>query len=154
MGQLALALSRDMGKVMKKANLFIGMFLGIALIGCSSIDSNKTDSDVSAPSSISGKTVEFTISSGSGFASSGAWTVAVSNTDNEYAATFDTADPATSAGLFTYSANGNKGTVSFFDSAAGRGHLYLIFTSPTSGTYTADSMSNSSANQSGTFVEQ
>jgi hypothetical protein len=138
---------------MKKAILFIGMFLSIALIGCSSTDSNNIDSDVSAPSSISGKTVEFTISSGSGFASSGTWTVVVSNTDNQYAATFDTVNPTNSAGLFTYSANGNIGTISFYDSASGRGHLYLTFISSTSGTYTADSVSSSSANQSGTFVE-
>ena len=139
---------------MKKAKLFIAVLLGISLIGCSSIDSNNIDSDVSAPSSISGKTFEFTISSGSGFASSGTWTVVVSNTDNEYATTSDAPNPGTSAGLFSYTANGNKATVSFFDSGWGRGHLYLIFTSPTSGTYTADSMSNSSANQSGSFVEQ
>ncbi len=139
---------------MKKANLFIGMFLSIALIGCSSIDSNNIDSDVLAPSSISGKTVELTISSGSGFASSGTWTVVISNTENQYTATFDTANPANSAGLFTYSANGNKGTVSFYDSGWGRGHLYLTFTSSTSGTYTADAEASSSAKQSGTFVEQ
>ncbi len=139
---------------MKKANLFIGMFLSIALIGCSSIDSNNIDSDVLAPSSISGKTFELTISSGSGFASSGTWTVVVSNTENQYAATFDTANPATSAGLYTYSASGNKSTVSFYDSGWGRGHLYLTFTSSTSGTYTADAEASSSANQSGSFVEQ
>ena len=139
---------------MKKANLFIAVFLGIALIGCSSIDSNNIESDLVAPSSISGKTFELTISSGSGFASSGTWTVAVSNTDNQYTTTWDAPNPGTSAGLFTYTANGNKGRIFFYDSGWGRGHLYLIFTSPTSGTYTADSMSNSSANQSGTFVEQ
>jgi hypothetical protein len=140
---------------MKKAILFIGMFLSIALIGCSSTDSNIIDSDVSAPSSISGKTVEFTISSGSGgFPSSGTWTTVLSNTENQYVATFDTANPTNTAGLFTYRASGNKGTVSFFDSATGRGHLYLTFTSTTSGTYTADAEHSSSAKQSGTFVEQ
>ena len=140
---------------MKKANLFIGIFLSIVLIGCSSIDSNNNDSDVSAPSSISGKTFEFTISSGSGvFPSSGTWTVVISNTVNQYVVTGDTVNTVNSAGLFTYSANGNKGTVYFFDSAPGKGHLYLTFTSSTSGTYTADAVNSSSANQSGSFVEQ
>ena len=138
---------------MKKANLFIGMFLSIALIACSSIDSNNIDSDVLAPSSISGKTVEFTISSGSGFASSGTWTVVVSITENQYSATFDTENPTNSAGLFTYSVKGNNGTISFYDSIWGRGHLYLTFTSSTSGTYTADAVNSSYAYQSGTFVE-
>jgi len=138
---------------MKKENLFIGMFLSIALIGCSSTDSNNIDSDVSAPSSISGKTVEFTISSGSGvFASSGTWAEVISNTENQYVDTGDTVNTVNSVGLFRYSANGNKGTVYFFDSAAGNGHLYLTYTSSTSGTYTADAVNSSSANQLGSFV--
>jgi hypothetical protein len=80
--------------------------------------------------------------------------VVVSKTKNQYAVTGDTANVVNSAGLFTYSANGNKGTVSFYDSPMGRGHLYLTFTSSTSGTYTVDAVESSSANQSGSFVEQ
>ena len=139
---------------MKRLSLFVGIFFSIALNGCSSTDSNNFDLGVSAPSSISGKTIEFTISSGAGvFPSNGTWTVVISNTENRYAVTGNTVNTANSAGLFTYSATGNKGTVYFYDSAPGKGHLYLTFTSSNSGTYTADAVNSSSAYQSGTFVE-
>ena len=140
---------------MNKPNLLIGVFLSIALMGCSSIESNNIDSDALAPSSISGKTFQFTIASGSGvYPSTGTWTVVISDTNNQYVVTGDTVNTDNSAGLFTYKANGDKGRVYFYDSAPGKGHLYLTFTSSTSGTYTADAVHSSYSHQSGSFVEQ
>jgi len=140
---------------MIKPNFFGVMFLSIALIGCSSIDSKNVHSEVLAPSSISGQTIEFTINAGSGgFASTGTWTVEIFDTKNQYLVTGDTVNTSNTVGVYQYSANGNKGKIYFVDSAVGKGHLYLTYTSSTSGTYVADKLNHSSANHSGSFVEQ
>ena len=139
---------------MKVLNLFAAIVLGLVLVGCSSSDSTTTPS-VSAPASISGKTIKITVSSGSGgFATTGTADFVTSNTTNQYTINGDGINVANAAGTFSYSSSGNKGTVAFDDSAFGKGNFNLTFTSTTSGTYTADIEQNSSANQTGSFIVQ
>jgi pimeloyl-ACP methyl ester carboxylesterase len=108
-----------------------------------------------APTSISGKTIKATITSGSGgFATTGTSDLVTSNTTNQYTINGDMVNVANSAGTFSYSSSGNKGIVAFDDSALGKGNINLTFTSTTSGTFTGDLAQNSSANQTGTFIVQ
>ena len=139
---------------MKKLNLFIGILLSLVIVGCSSSDSTNEPA-VSAPTSISGTTVNVTILSGSGgFASTGTAVIVFSNTTNQYVINGDTVNTADSAGTFSYSSSGNNGTIAVDDSSYGIGNWNLTFTSTTSGTYTADMEQNPSASQTGTFVMQ
>ena len=139
---------------MKKLNLFIGILLSLVIVGCSSSDSTN-EPTVSAPTSISGTTVKVTVLSGSGgFASTGTADIVFSNTINQYVINGDTVNIADSAGTFSYSSSGNKGTIAVDDSGYGKGNWNLTFTSTTSGTYTADMEQNPSASQTGTFEVQ
>ena len=139
---------------MKVLNLFSAILLSLVLAGCSSSDSTN-EPDVSAPTSISGKTVKVTVSSGSGgFASTGTLDMVFSGTTNQYIINGDTVNVADSAGTFSYSSSGNKGTIAVDDSGFGKGNFNLTFTTTTSGTYTADMEQNPSASQTGSFEVQ
>jgi outer membrane lipoprotein-sorting protein len=141
-------------KKMKILNIFTAILISLVLVGCGSSDSTPAPS-VSAPASISGKTLKVTISSGSGgFATTGTADFVISNTTNQYTLNGDEVNVANSAGTFSYSSSGNKGTLAVDDSAFGNGNYYLTFTSTTSGTFTAYMEQNPSASQTGLFVDQ
>jgi hypothetical protein len=141
-------------KKMKILNIFTAILISLVLVGCGSSDSTPAPS-VSAPASISGKTLKVTISSGSGgFATTGTADFVISNTTNQYTLNGDGVNVANSAGTFSYSSSGNKGTLAVDDSAFGNGNYYLTFTSTTSGTFTAYMEQNPSASQTGLFVDQ
>jgi hypothetical protein len=139
---------------MKILNLFTAILLSLVIVGCSSSDSTPA-SNVTAPTSISGKTVKITVSSGSGgFASTGTGDIVFSGTTNQYVLRGDTVNTADSAGTFSYSSSSNIGTIAVDDSGYGKGSWNLTFTSITSGTYTANMEQNPSASQTGSFVVQ
>ena len=138
---------------MKLLNIIIGILLCLVITGCSRSKTSNA-SNVSAPTSISGKTIKFTVSSGAGgFAASGTWNLVVSSTVNRYEVIDDYGNVGNSAGTFVYSPDGNKATVAMDDSVIGKGNFYLTFTSATAGTYTADAEQSFSAYQSGSFTE-
>ena len=138
---------------MKLLNIIIGILLCLVITGCSRSKTSNA-SNVSAPTSISGKTIKFTVSSGAGgFAASGTWNLVVSSTVNRYEVIGDYGNVGNSAGTFVYSPDGNKATVAYDDSVIGKGNFYLTFTSATAGTYTADAEQSFSAYQSGSFTE-
>ena len=138
---------------MKLLNIIIGILLCLVITGCSRSKTSNA-SNVSAPTSISGKTFKFTVSSGAGvFAASGTWNLVVSSTVNRYEVIDDYGNVGNSAGTFVYSPDGNKATVAYDDSVIGKGNFYLTFTSATAGTYTADAEQSFSAYQSGSFTE-
>jgi len=138
---------------MKLLNIIIGILLCLVITGCSRSKTSNA-SNVSAPTSISGKTIKFTVSSGAGgFAASGTWNLVVSSTVNRYEVIGDYVNVVNSAGTFMYSPDGNKATVAMDDSVIGKGNFYLTFTSATAGTYTADAEQSFSAYQSGSFTE-
>ena len=137
---------------MKLLNIIVCILFSLVLAGCKRTTTSN-ESNASAPTSISGKTVKFTVSSGAGdFASSGTWILVVSSTVNNYEVLGDNVNVFNSAGTFVYSADGNKATVAMVDSLIGAGNFYLTFTSATAGTYTADAEPSSSASQSGSFT--
>jgi len=137
---------------MKLLNIIIGILLCLVITGCSRSKTSNA-SNVSAPTSISGKTIKFTVSSGAGaFAASGTWILVVSSTVNRYEVIGDYVNVFNSAGTFMYSPDGNKATVAMDDSVIGKGNFYLTFTSATAGTYTADAEQSFSAYQSGSFT--
>ena len=138
---------------MKLLNIIIGILLCLVITGCSRSKTSNA-SNVSAPTSISGKTIKFTVSSGAGvLAASGTWNLVVSSTVNRYEVIGDYVNVVNSAGTFMYSPDGNKATVAMDDSVIGKGNFYLTFTSATAGTYTADAEQSFSAYQSGSFTE-
>ena len=138
---------------MKLLNIIIGILLCLVITGCSRSKTSNA-SNVSAPTSISGKTIKFTVSSGAGvLAASGTWNLVVSSTVNRYEVIGDYGNVGNSAGTFVYSPDGNKATVAYDDSVIGKGNFYLTFTSATAGTYTADAEQSFSAYQSGSFTE-
>jgi hypothetical protein len=141
-------------KKMKILNIFAAILLSLVIVGCSSSDSTPAPS-VTAPTSISGQTIKGTITSGSGgFATTGTSDFVTSNTTNQYTLNGDGVNVANSAGTFSYSSSGNKGTMAVDDSAFGKGNYFLTFTSNTSGTFTANMEQNPSASQTGSFVLQ
>ena len=140
---------------MKYLQLLLIPFVILALNACSSSSDSDDEPVVSAPSSISGKSVKITVSSGSGgFASTGTAEMVFSNTTNQYIINGDTVNVADSAGTFLYSSSSNKGTIAVDDSGFGKGNFNLTFTSTISGTYTADMEQNPSASQKGSFEVQ
>jgi hypothetical protein len=141
-------------KKMKVLNIFAAILLSLVTVGCGSSNSTPALS-VLAPASISGKTLKVTISSGSGgFATTGTADFVISNTTNQYTLNGDGVNVANSAGTFSYSSSGNKGTLAVNDSAFGNGNHYLTFTSTTSGTFTSNMDQNPFASQTGSFVVQ
>lgn len=138
---------------MKKLTLNIGILLSIVISGCGSDNSNDSnDLNVSAPTTISGKSIKATVTSGSGgFASSGRSMFVVSNTNNTYKVLGDGINTINTKGTFSYSADDNKATIAFDDSVLGKGNYNFTFTTKTKGTYTAGSEQNTTAKQSGSF---
>lgn len=139
---------------MKILSLFAVILLSLALAGCDSSDSSK-EADVLALTSIVGKTVKITVSSGAGgFASKGSAMIAFSSITNQYVITGDEINVGDSAGTFSYSSSGNKATLAMDDSALGKNNFYLTFTSTDLGTYIADAAQVPSATQIGSFEVQ
>lgn len=139
---------------MKKLTLFIGVLLSLVIAGCgsdSSHDSNVSAS-VLAPTTITGKSIKGTITSGEGgFASRGKTMYVASSTDNKYKVLGDGVNTINTKGTFSYTANNNKATIAFDDSVLGKGNYYLTFTSKTTGTYTADTQQSTLAKATGSF---
>jgi hypothetical protein len=138
---------------MKKLTLFTGVLLSLAIAGCDGDSNNDSNNlNVSAPTTISGKSFKAVITSGSGsFASSGRSVFVVSKTDNKYKVLGDGMNTINTSGTFSYSANNNKATIIFNDSVLGKGNYHFTFISETKGTYTAGSEQSSLAKQSGSF---
>ena len=139
---------------MKKLILFMGVLLSLVIAGCGSDSSH--DSNVSlpvlAPTTISGKSIKGTITSGTGgFASSGKMMYVASSTDNKYKVLGDAINTINTNGTFSYTANNNKATITFDDSVIGKGNYHLTFTSKTAGTYTADAQQSTFAKATGSF---
>ena len=142
---------------MKTIILYAGVILSLVLTGCGS--DTKHDSDISssvkAPTSISGKAIKGTITSGAGvLASSGRSTFVASDTDTTYKVLGDGRNTVNSSGTFLYSAKDDKATITFEDSVAGKGTYYFTFTSKNSGSYTAEIEQSPVAMQTGTFELQ
>jgi hypothetical protein len=88
---------------MKKLTLYIGVFSSLVIAGCGSDSSNDSvDLNVSAPTTISDKSIGATITSGSGgFASSGRSMFVVSSTDNKYKILGDGINTINTKGTFS-----------------------------------------------------
>jgi hypothetical protein len=139
---------------MKTSTLFIGALLSLVIAGCSSdsSDDSNVSVTVSAPITISGKSIKGTITSGSGaFASSGRSMFVASSSDNKYKVLGDGINTINSKGTFSYSANNKKATLAFDDSILGKGIYHFTFTSNTTGTYMAGSQQSSITKQTGSF---
>jgi hypothetical protein len=139
---------------MKKLILFIVVLLSSFIAGCGSDsrDDLNVPAPVSAPITISGKSIIGTITSGEGgFASSGRSTFVTSSTDNKYKVLGDGINTINSKGTFSYSANNKKATLAFDDSILGKGIYHFTFTSNTTGTYMAGSQQSSKTKQTGSF---
>jgi hypothetical protein len=139
---------------MKTLTLFMGVLLSLVIAGCGSDSSNDSNVSVavSAPITISGKSIKGTITSGSGaFASSGRSMFVASGTDDTYKILGDGINTINANGTFSYSASNNKATIAFNDSLLGKGHYIFTFTSEIKGTYTAESEQSTLAKQTGLF---
>ena len=140
---------------MKAIILCIGIFLGIGLTGCGSDNNHDSivSSSIEAPSSISGKAIKGTITSGAGvLASSGRSTFVAS--DTTYKVLGDGKNTVNSSGTYLYIAKDNTATITFEDSVAGKGTYHFTFTSKSSGNYTAEIEQSPVAMQTGTFELQ
>ena len=105
------------------------------------------------PTSIAGERAMMTITSGAGFfATTGAFIVNISATQNTYTITGDGVNVANSAGNYTYSVNNNIGVVSIVDSVLGTGEFALTWTSTTGGTFVLTVVSDDASIQAGTFT--
>ena len=135
---------------------WVACILTVALqvaLGCGS-DSDSGSSGqapvIEAPASMSGRTFDGTVATGSGvLASTG--TFRISFAASTYAVLGDGVDVANSNGTYTYSAVGAVGTAAFVDSGLGSGNFAFTYTSANTGTYSANNTAGGI--QAGTFVE-
>lgn len=105
---------------------------------------------ISAPASLAGRTLDATISAGSGaFATTG--TFRISFTASTYAIMGDGVNTANSNGTYTYTAVGAVGTANITDNLLGNGNFAFTYTSASAGTYSANATVGGT--QAGTFVE-
>ena len=140
-------------KQLKHLSCYLSLLIFVFSLAACGGSGGGGSSAVTAPSSVAGKVYGATVTSGAGFfARTGTFTVNFSATQDTYFVTGDGVNVADSAGTYTYSANGNVGTVSIFDSISGNGSYVLTFTSTTSGTFLATAASDPASNQSGLFT--
>ncbi len=140
---------------MKNIKALIIVLFSLTMLACSSSsDSGGGSSSVSAPSSLAGKVYNMTVTSGSGFfATTGTYTLTISNTQNLYVVTGDGINVADSAGSYTYTTSGNQGVAAIIDSVLSNGAFSFTFNTATSGTFLATAASDAASQQSGTFTE-
>jgi hypothetical protein len=107
-----------------------------------------------APDNVAGRTILFTIASGTApFASSGSYRVLPSGTDNWYAVVPITANVTASAGFYTYTRlTPTTASASITDSATGTSVAALVFNTSSSGTFTLSNAFVPTARQTGTFT--
>jgi len=108
-----------------------------------------------SPSSIGGRTIQLTISSGTfpPFAASGAYRFLPSAVDSAYAIVPIVGDVAASAGSHTYTkTDADSARLSLDDSVVGELTADCRFSTPSSGTYTLTGIDFPGASQTGTFV--
>ena len=105
---------------------------------------------IDAPASLSGRTIDARITSGSGLLASQG-TFRASFAASTFLILGDGADTVNSSGSYTYSAIGSVGTVNFNDTQSGSGVFAFTYTSATGGTYSVNIAAGGS--QAGTFVE-
>ena len=107
-----------------------------------------------SPSSIGGRTIQLTISSGSfPFAASGAYRFLPSAVDGAYAIVPIVGNVAASVGTHAYSKTGtDTATLSLDDSMTGELTADCTFSTPSSGTYTLTGIDFPGASQTGAFV--
>ena len=122
----------------------------VVLVGCGSNGGGGSGELVDAPTSLVGRTLDATVTSGSGaFATTGSFRVSFGT--STYALQGDGVNVANSSGTYTYTAVGSVGTAPFIDSGLGSGHTFAFtYTSTTTGNY---SISGPAGVQAGTFVE-
>jgi len=106
-----------------------------------------------SPSSIGGRTIQLTISSGSSpFASSGSYRFLPSATDTSYATVPISGSVSASFGTHTYTkTDTNTAQLSFTDSVVGTLIAHCTFNTTNSGTYVLTGVSFPGSSQSGTF---
>lgn len=111
------------------------------------------DVHAQSPSSIAGRTIQLTVSSGNTpFASSGSYRFLPSATDGSYAIVPISGAISPSSGTHTYTKTGaNTGQLAFTDSIAGALTGNCTFTTPNSGTYVLTGISFPGSSQTGTF---
>ncbi|MEO5802808.1 MAG: hypothetical protein ABIR24_04705 [Verrucomicrobiota bacterium] len=112
-----------------------------------------TDVCAQSPSSIGGRTIQLTISSGSApFASNGVYRFLPSATDNAYAIVPIAGAVSASFGTHTYTKmDTNSAQLSFTDSVVGTLTANCTFITTNSGTYVLTGVSFPGSSQSGTF---
>jgi len=132
----------------------IALLATLALSGCGGSDSGSSSANL-APLSVSGRTYNVVIDSGTGFfATQGTSIITTSATENTYQITGDIFNTSDSTGTFEYTAEGNNATLSVQDSNFGEGAFSLVFTDVGTGTYTATVEADPASTQSGVFTEQ
>ena len=142
---------------MPKAQLIIGgaIVASIFVMACggggSGSGSSGSPAAINAPSSLSGRTIDARVSSGSGLLASRG-TFRVSFASSSYAIQGDGSNTVNSSGSYSYSAVGAVGTANFNDTRSGSGVFAFTYTSATGGTYSVNISSGGA--QAGTFVER
>lgn len=130
------------------------LLAALTLSACSSSDDDDDGDTVVAPSSVAGQTYTMTIESGSGvFASTGQFTVGLSDAGDTYVVTGDGVNTNDSTGTYTYESSGNTGIVTFSDSAAGEGSYEITYLTDDSGSYVARLASDPATRQDGSFTQ-
>jgi hypothetical protein len=141
---------------MKNVKLF-AIFLVVIFFatGCGGDStSSNSNSRVSAPSSLAGKSYRMTVNTGAGlFATAGTSMVAFSNTANTYKVLGDGVNSINSSGSYTYTASGSQGNAAIVNSSISNGNFILTFTSSNTGTFQATVQSDPNSNQTGSFIE-
>ena len=118
--------------------------------GCGGEKNAGSSAPISAPASLDGRTLDCTVTSGSGgFATTG--TFRISFAASTYAILGDGVNVGNSVGTYNYLAVGAVGTAAFVDSVIGSGNFAFTYTSATTGTYSANGAVGGI--QAGTFVE-
>ncbi len=130
--------------------------------GCGDSGSSGTTSDVSAPGSLRARIIDCTITSGSGiFATTGTLKIffLLPSSPLTYEIELNGVEVVHSSGTYTYTADGDVGTMNFTDSVIGDGAFVFTYTmrdpkvgeaTTSSGTYSANAAAGGT--QAGTFV--
>lgn len=129
------------------------------LVGCGVSGDGGSGDPVDAPVSLNGRTIDCTITSGSGaFDTTGTFTIFIlfPFSSRAYEIERNGIGVVTNSGTFTYTAVGAVGTMSFADNVIGDGSFVFTYTmrdlgAPTSaGTFSANAVGGGT--QTGTFV--
>ena len=123
---------------------------GLACGGGGGSGGSASAGPIDAPASLSGRTIDARVTSGSGLLASQG-TFRASFAAATYAIQGDGVNTINSNGSYTYAAVGSVGTANFNDTQVGSGVFAFTYTSATGGTYSLNIPGGGS--QAGTFVE-